>query len=1471
MDPRLFGPIDVEVGQSVSGVFQLGEVHDGWQHGFRVPDGRPVCVAPPCSAEEGRYSVYNLQDVLLPLWHLTRTADTQVFRIDRDALAFSPHVVELCAGFGGMGIGASHLGGQTILCADHNNVVCNHLAANHARVLKLDLNLPAAAQQIHQACGNTAATFVLGFPCQPYSSQGRRLGTLDPRARTLWSGLHVAFMLQCQALILECVVAARHHPDVRKALSSFASAMNFDLLEVELDLCSQWPCRRRRWWALLLPKQWHSTGLHSWPPSSLFTNIGSVIGNWPAWPADEEASLLLDSVEINRYTDPSLGHDKRELSLDDISPTILHSYGNALQACPCYCRLQGFSEASLASKGLRGFFVRANPSGLPRFLHHKEAAILLGVPSDIQYVLPPRANLALLGLIASPLQSAWVYASLLANFAQATNAIQPISPRAAIQSLQDRLLRQWRLQQPQTAPAHISLTVHRSDGPEVFATTFATATADSVMLAERIHTEWGSTSKLTQLHNEHCTTAVWTHQRRKKQRILPPTQPVDICIIHEDVMHCTTVAAGSFLFEPLRHLGISANFLWHHQLGLIGADTRVWLPITVSTFSPQALGVQAQFRLAHGGPSNNPGPGLAEDFLWHILQQIAGTTAPSAADPVVCLLHPGLDEAIHKPPHHQPTPATFQSLSAAICAQHTHPTCLVVGLFIVHGHWITLAGDCQSHTILWTYYDGLGPHLISQVTQLASDLTRLLGATFGGLLLADSLRQDLPWTCGTIALAHALHLITSCDLPQPHQIAGIHQELVRAQGPVSCPLGLGPTNTAALLTTHGVPANLADERAQLAIGRLGLNAVQQALAAPQPWTELKAKANTAATMFRLVLPSELSAHVQARSQSQFGTAIFTDKKKSKGKGERRPRPTPAQPDPADLSLFADSFVDAKQLAVPPLPFHAVTADVRGVAICTAQQALPFIKAGKRISPEALALVINEPVEAPVGAEIAPLIFPAQYQGTGEPVLLRGALLQLGDIAVSRKAANVMPQPEVVLTQVLRIQVYRDLFDQWDTFAEAPICELVRLTPPLKLCRDSQCLNGAHGECKFTHPAIDEEFDQVIMEVWGRAFMTLDGKRTQPTEAATFMAFIRVPLSAVRSILTHQPKGAFIEPLLDARQGVDPTYRVVWIPGADYDQVLHIARTFTKSLSLMRLKQRFGIRVLAKDLQAAHETLRPGTPFNDIAVNHIFQLFPIPHGTQRSSVAKLLEDWQWEAKPLQPGRGNSDAMSWTVGASKPPSGFVLPGFGADVLITETKTKAHDRLNITASRRTQDHICNGTPTPQSGGSSDPWLEPGGDPWSRCSKNTAFAPPGLPTPSAITKTRLDEIAKELKAEVQATLRSEVAGHQAMTDDPDTQSRLHKLETDITEIKSHNQHFNQWFNQVSAQHQQLENVVSTVQATLSTHQHELSGLRQEHQQSQERIWQSMQGLRQDLATDMGARFDSIEAMLCKRPRANE
>lgn len=130
---------------------------------------------------------------------------------------------------------------------------------------------------------------------------------------------------------------------------------------------------------------------------------------------------------------------------------------------------------------------------------------------------------------------------------------------------------------------------------------------------------------------------------------------------------------------------------------------------------------------------------------------------------------------------------------------------------------------------------------------------------------------------------------------------------------------------ATLLTEHGVPTQ-AHERAQQAISKLGLSAVQLARAAPPPWTELKARASTPATMFRLVLPK----HV--------------------------PRASSGQPSPQTRKSSREKVKGALVSRRAPLPCHAIAVDARGIAICTAQQAMPFIKAAKRISTEA----INEP-------------------------------------------------------------------------------------------------------------------------------------------------------------------------------------------------------------------------------------------------------------------------------------------------------------------------------------------------------------------------------------------------------------------------------------------------------------------------------------------------------------------------------
>ena len=82
--------------------------------------------------------------------------------------AFFQHIKEICAGMGGLGIGASQAGIQSIAHMDHNLLPDPPLERRSERH-------PRRRLQLHGA-GLLGA----GFPCQPYSSQGGRKGPRTP-------------------------------------------------------------------------------------------------------------------------------------------------------------------------------------------------------------------------------------------------------------------------------------------------------------------------------------------------------------------------------------------------------------------------------------------------------------------------------------------------------------------------------------------------------------------------------------------------------------------------------------------------------------------------------------------------------------------------------------------------------------------------------------------------------------------------------------------------------------------------------------------------------------------------------------------------------------------------------------------------------------------------------------------------------------------------------------------------------------------------------------------------------------------------------------------------------------------------------------------------------------------------------------------------------------------------------------------
>ena len=204
MDPRIFGPTSPTVGDTIDGVYWMAS--DGVGH--RIPDGKLFHFSGMSLPDDGKVSIYGatieatgeemIQTSLgeQAWWRSAPAQDDQL----------TPHIVELYAGMGGMGMGAAVTGGRAILSVDYNDLAFNHLKVNkHGEAMKLDITGANAAKRIHMALPQEPVVAMMGFPCQPHSTQGRQMGFGDKRATTFWHGLRTIFQVQCQAAVLECV------------------------------------------------------------------------------------------------------------------------------------------------------------------------------------------------------------------------------------------------------------------------------------------------------------------------------------------------------------------------------------------------------------------------------------------------------------------------------------------------------------------------------------------------------------------------------------------------------------------------------------------------------------------------------------------------------------------------------------------------------------------------------------------------------------------------------------------------------------------------------------------------------------------------------------------------------------------------------------------------------------------------------------------------------------------------------------------------------------------------------------------------------------------------------------------------------------------------------------------------------------------------------------------------------------------
>ena len=203
-----------------------------------------------------------------------------------------------------------------------------------------------------------------------------------------------------------------------------------------------------------------------------------------------------------------------------------------------------------------------------------------------------------------------------------------------------------------------------------------------------------------------------------------------------------------------------------------------------------------------------------------------------------------------------------------------------------------------------------------------------------------------------------------------------------------------------------------------------------------------------------------------------------------------------------LVLTPSSFTDQDEDDVEQIPFTAVEAEAHGIAICTVEQGIQWLQTQKSISSFPLAILLLEPPPEDIMKkwEVTPLTFTATYKGTGEPMLIYGAFKNLGDGLVKKVIKGNLTKPEIIATQVVKIQAFRDEFQgEWSQLAASPVKILCQAVPLLQLCSGKDCGSG----CSKSHSPVDETFDTILMEIWSRTFAKITGGKHDAEDAELF--------------------------------------------------------------------------------------------------------------------------------------------------------------------------------------------------------------------------------------------------------------------------------------------------------------------------------------------------------------------------------
>ena len=599
------------------------------------------------------------------------------------------------------------------------------------------------------------------------------------------------------------------------------------------------------------------------------------------------------------------------------------------------------------------------------------------------------------------------------------------------------------------------------------------------------------------------------------------------------------------------------------------------------------------------------------------------------------------------------------------------------------------------------------------------------------------------------------------------------------------------TALSAMLREHGVFIERVQDRAKQVIQKLGLQAVVTAIKSTRPWQSLKQIANEQSPVIRLVHEDEFQRVLQDRTKD--GRPVKTHKKEH----QTRPKNEAVHLKPADVHIPDGVFGQSDGTVIGQIGIRQIHPKARGVVLMTEQEWIPFRE--QQVSSEGLAFLVIAPFTDDVARNGQLIRFPAQSIVTGEPILISAMMHQHGLKQVGRCQPAQTHSIDQVDTQTIKVIVYKDqCIGEWKEVVAKPIRYIMQYLESLQTCTVAEC------QCHKWHKNAKQDHDPII-DLWQRDFLSIHFQKAKANEAGIFTCLMRIDKSCFEQLSGSSGlHGIYIEPRQQDGKKMDDGFHTIWLNKHTYDTAQAVKATTPMPTALVRVTNRFGLRVEANKGPELHKFLKPDAPYIPGNDRSQFIMGPLPFGTTKKAMSKLFEQWEWTAQPIHPcGRSQDHSgLMWLVAASTPPQHLVYTMSHGDVMITKEEASVPKPVSIPrieASKFTKNTYTQGDGNKE-------W-----DPWAAAAKQ-------LPSSTSRIADMTQSQIAAVEARIETSLLSKLP--KSDVDMGSSEPRIAALEAQVKEMQQAQQscqeQTNRVANKVDQMHQQIEAQASNFQSCL-------------------------------------------------------